>query len=578
MLIDMHRWSSWIQTRWFPLVLFMILSFVLYGNSLVGEFVYDDAFFYKNGSLRLWSHFPYVFLEPALKSLGNYAPYRPITFATFALNFLLTGESPFWFHLVNVVLNGLGCWLLYRVIDRLFGERALAWFCAFCFAFFPIHTESIAYIKARDELLVACFGLSAWLAFLRATESSTHRTLWSVVAGALSLMSFCSKETSLVFPGVFGGSLLLLQGFRATIRAWTPLLFQMLAIATFIAVRAVALHGQGLPDGEILYFGQNPLGYMTYAYVPWTAFQLLFIAIMMTYVPWNLSATYGFAHVPLITSPFQSWMAIAGVVTLILFCSVFLWPRLRRSPIGVGVFMFFVLYFPFSKIPFYKSIDFFAERWLYAPSAGLAMIAGYILWSIGKRWKPLTPILCTAIAVAYAIIIIPRNTIWWNETRLGESMVKDAPQSVISYVFLGNNRLQYGRLQEATMLVTKGLAISRDHIPIHHIAAATAMGANELEVAERATSEAERLGGDELANVILRSTLLAKQHRYQDSLDHLQKSRWFDVTEYRTRMLLALNLWMLGRREEAREFFDWDKNLPVQHMTDEQKITMFETY
>ncbi len=570
--------TRWIHSRWFALATFLVLSLALYGNSLPGEFVYDDAFFYQNGALRSWSYMIDGWHEPVLKSLGNYSPYRPLTFGTFALNFLLTGESPLWFHLMNILLNGLACWLLFYVVDRLFERRMLSWSIALLFALFPIHTESIAYIKARDELLVACFGFGAWIAFLRATEPMERRVPWSIVATMLSFGAFCSKETSLVLPGVFGGALLLMHGWRATMRAWVPIAFQAAAIGIFFILRAIVLNGQGLPDGEILYFGQNPLGYMHPSYVPWTAFQLLFIAVAMTFVPWNLSATYGFAHIPLTNSPIGTWMVPAGIATLIGLLLLLAIPRTRRSPLGIGALTFLVLYFPFSKIPFYQSIDFFAERWLYAPSAGLAMICGYALWLVHMRWKQITPVLLTTVAVAYATVILPRNMVWWNETALGESMVKDAPNSVISYVFLGNNRLQYGRLQEATMLVTKGLAITRDHIPIHHVAAATAMGAGELQVAEQAVEAAEQRGGDELANVILRSTLLAKQHRYQESVDHLRTSTWLDETEHRTRMLLALNLWMLDQHEEALEYFDWDKNLPVIRMTNEEKIHMFETY
>lgn len=574
----MQRFTHITRSRWFAPLAFFALGFALYGNTLVGEFVYDDAFFYQNGAMRSWSYLIDVWGTPSLSRLQSNAHYRPLTFASFALNFLVTGESPAWFHLVSVLLNAATCWLLFLVTKRLFGSTSLAWITALLFATFPIHTESIAYIKARDELFVAFFGFAAWLAFLRAMESTNTKLRWSLGAAGLSLCAFLSKESALVLPGVFGGALLLLHGWRGTIRAWMPIAFQALAIAVFFVLHGIAVGDTVVPDGEILYFGQNPLGYMTYAFVPWTAFQLLFIAVGMTFVPWNLSATYGFAHVPLITNPFQSWMAIAGVVTLLLLLTPIAWPRFRRTPLAVGAMAFLVLYFPFSKLPFHKSIDFFAERWLYAPSAGLALIGGYGLWLVWKHVRPAAPVVLTAVAVAYAIVILPRNTVWWNETRLGESMVRDAPNSVISYVFLGNNRLQYGRLQEATALVTKGLAITRDHIPIHHVAAATALGAKELVVAEQAVAAAEQLGGDELANIVLRSTLLAKQHRFQESLDHLQGSRWYDPTEFRTRMLLALNLWMLDRHEEALEYFDWDANLPVMRMTNEEKIYMFETY
>lgn len=557
---------------------FLALSGLLYGNSLFGEFVYDDSQFTIQAEMRQPEYLLQTWFRPSLPAMEQFPHYRPLTYFSFSLNYLIFGQSPFWFHLVNVLINGLVCWLLFVVSRRLFRNDLLAFVTAIFFAILPVHTEAIAYIKARDELLVALFGMLAWLAFLRATEQTNIRTKWSFLSGVFVFAAFLSKESALVLPGVFGGALLLLHGWKATIRAWPVFVFQILAIALYFFLHALAVGPTTIPQSEFLYFGQNPLGYVPWHYVPWTAFELLFVAFAITFVPWNLSATYGFSHLPLVGSPFGYWMAPAGMAVLLVLLLCIALPKFRTTPLGIGSLVFLVLYFPFSKIPFYKGIDFFAERWLYAPSIGLAMIGGFLLWKIWKHMRSFAPVIFTAIVVGYLFVLIPRNLVWQNDTTLGESLVQDAPNSVISYVYLGNNRLQYGRLQEATALVSTGLGITRDHIPLHHVAAAVAMAAGNLHVAEQAVGAAEELGGGELANVIIRSTLLAKQHLYQESLDHLMASKWFNPDEHRVRMLLALNLWMLDRHDEAREYFDWDAHLPVIHMSDEEKIFMFETY
>lgn len=580
MLDRFHMFRRWCTaTGLCPALAFLTLSVVLYSNTLGGEFVYDDAFFYQNSALRSWNYLWDVWWHPSLNRLTSNAHYRPLTFASFALNYLLFGASPFSFHAASIALNGLACWLLFLVTRRLFGNSTLAWMTALCFAFFPIHTESVAYLKARDELLVAVFGFAAWLCFLHACAARGRwRTAQSLTAGVLALCAFLSKESALVLPGVFAGSVWLLQGWRGLRAALVPTAAQAGAIGIFFALHHIAVGNTFVPGIEILYFGQNPLGYVSPELVPWTAMQLFFLSVGLTYVPWNLSATYGFAHIPLIDAPWGSWMSIAGIALVLTAVVTLAWPRARRSPAGIGVLTFLVLYFPFSKIPFYHSIDFFAERWLYAPSAGLAMIGGFAALQLWNRWRQVAPTVFTAIIVAYIFVLVPRNMVWRNETALGESMVRNAPLAVTGYVLLGNNRLQYGRLEEATALVTQGLAITRNHLPIHHVAAAVAIGTGRLNIAEQAVSTAEAMGGDELANIILRSTLLAKQHKYQESLDHLRQSRWFEPTEHRTRMLLALNLWMLDRHSEAEEYFDWDAHLPTVKMDINQKIYMFETY
>ncbi len=580
----MHARTSWSirhfsQSAVCVFLVFVAISFILYGNSLGGEFVYDDAQFAVQGGMRHVSYLWETWLQPSLPEMQQYPHYRPLTFFTFSLNYLLFGESPLSFHIVNVLLNAIACWLFFLLSKKLFHHQSLAWFITILFAVLPIHTEAIAYIKARDEILVALFALLSWLAFLKTTDTSKrYRIVWAAASACCAFLAFLSKESALVVPGLLGGTLLLQGGWKAVLRAWMPLGMHLIAIGAYFLLHTAAVGAQAIPTFEFLYFGQNPLGYMAPEFIPGTALMLLFVAVAMTFFPWNLSATYGFAHLPMPASPFASWMSIAGIVTLVIFATLLLWRRTRITPLGIGAFVFLLLYFPFSKIPISKGIDFFAERWLYAPSIGLAMIGGYVGWLAWRKWPGVSQVALIAIFISYVFVLIPRNAVWHDETTLGESLVRNAPNSVISYVFLANNRLQYARLPEAADLVTKGLSITRDHIPLHHVAAAIALSSNRIDIAEQAVQAAEKLGGDELANVILRATLLAKQHRYQESLDHIQHSKWFSPQEYRIRMLLALNLWMLGRHEEAEQYFDWDKYIPSVKLSREEKIRMFETY
>jgi hypothetical protein len=90
----MQRFTHLTRSRWFAPLAFLALGFALYGNTLPGEFVYDDAFFYQNGALREWPYLWTTWFKPSLNRLTSNAHYRPLTFASFALNFLLTGESP----------------------------------------------------------------------------------------------------------------------------------------------------------------------------------------------------------------------------------------------------------------------------------------------------------------------------------------------------------------------------------------------------------------------------------------------------------------------------------------------------
>lgn len=567
--------KTWAESNGFAFAAFVVVGAVLYGATLGAQFVHDDtSFFVQRSDVRAWSYLRDTWGQPSLNDTIS-TPYRPLTFATFALNFLLFGESPASFHAVNVLLNALACWLAFLLVDRLFRRRDLAWFVALLFASFPIHVEAVAFVKSRDELLATVFGLASWLAFLTATSGEASRPVRaSFVAAACSLLAFLSKETALVLPGVLGGTLLLTDGWRGVRRAWVPLCLQAAAIAVFFAMRAWALRAS-VPAEELMYVGQNPLGYAGPEFVPWTAATLFFIAVSKTFVPWNLSPTYGFNHVPLADGPFDTWMAPAGVALAVGLVALAAMRRTRSSPFGIGALAFLVLYFPMSKIPIVHSVDHFGERWLYAPSIGLAMIGGCALWYLWQRRRAAAAVACAAIAIAYGWVLFPYVAAWRDETSLGERMVRSAPNAVTAYTFLATNRLQNGRAQEAIDLIARGMGITEDHAPLQRVAAMTALAIGRHDLAETAIARAERLF-PEFKNDLLRSQLLLEQHRFQESLDVLRGSPFYDERDYRARQLMAASLWRLGRTAEARTYFDWDENLPMK-MTDAEKIHVLES-
>ena len=113
--------TQFLRSRFFLPAFFLALSILLYGNSLPGEFVYDDSQFSVQGEMRTPQYLWQTWFRPSLPRMNTYPHYRPFTYFTFSLNYLLTGESPVWFHAVNILLNGLVCWLLFLVMQRPFG-------------------------------------------------------------------------------------------------------------------------------------------------------------------------------------------------------------------------------------------------------------------------------------------------------------------------------------------------------------------------------------------------------------------------------------------------------------------------
>ena len=139
---------------------------LIYGNTLVNGFVSDDELYITRNA---------QVVDPSLHRLFSPNPvsnvFRPVTFATFALNWKLGGANPVGYHLLNLLLHAGATWLLYILLLELIGStpegKTIALVAALLYAVHPIHTEAVAWAVGRAELLAAGFLFAGWILHLR---------------------------------------------------------------------------------------------------------------------------------------------------------------------------------------------------------------------------------------------------------------------------------------------------------------------------------------------------------------------------------------------------------------------------
>lgn len=124
--------------------------------------------------------------------------YRPVTHITFAIEHQLFGESPFVSHFINVILYLISTLVLFHLLIKWFGAANfwLPVIAAFLFAVHPVHTEVVASIKNRDEILALLFALISAHAF---HSYSTHKRWYQLLfAMVLFIIALLSKKS--VYP------------------------------------------------------------------------------------------------------------------------------------------------------------------------------------------------------------------------------------------------------------------------------------------------------------------------------------------------------------------------------------------
>ncbi|MBY0504915.1 MAG: glycosyltransferase family 39 protein [Bryobacteraceae bacterium] len=140
-----------------------------------------------------------VFADPAYTTpagaweLLSPARVRPLTSLTLWANYQLHGDSPWGYHLVNLLLHLAAIWLASDALRRLLPAPA-AWLALVVFALHPLQTEPVAYIYARSTLLCGLFSWAAIAAWMR------ERPWLAVAATALALLS---KEEAVALPLFF---------------------------------------------------------------------------------------------------------------------------------------------------------------------------------------------------------------------------------------------------------------------------------------------------------------------------------------------------------------------------------------
>ncbi len=157
-----------------------VFSFLLYANSISNGYNIDDDLVTINHRLtsKGIKAIPEIFSTPYYKdAAGNQYEYRPVTLASFAIEHQLLGTNAHVSHLINVLLFITLSLILFLTLLKLFNNYnyVLPFAITLLFIAHPLHTEVVASIKNRDELLCLTGGILAFYYSLLFVENNKIR-------------------------------------------------------------------------------------------------------------------------------------------------------------------------------------------------------------------------------------------------------------------------------------------------------------------------------------------------------------------------------------------------------------------
>lgn len=157
------------RLSWWMLALVALLAAIVYANSLKNNFAFDDVGIVENNPHVVdlqWTTIWHSNYWPKVEGVQPDALYRPLTLWTYLANQAIAPGVAWTFHLVNVLLHCLVTVLMMMLTWRILGDRLVAIIAGVLFAAHPLHTEVVANVVGRAELLAASWSLLMLLIFL----------------------------------------------------------------------------------------------------------------------------------------------------------------------------------------------------------------------------------------------------------------------------------------------------------------------------------------------------------------------------------------------------------------------------
>lgn len=425
----------------------LLVTFAAIAPSVANDFTYDDRWVAMGEDGR--HHNPMV---AELQPLGVYFEshywrgttdhsrlYRPATILSFALRHAMVGDNPQVAHLINIALHLLATALVCLLLRGIRCSGPVAALGALFFGLHAVHSEVVATVVGRSELLAFCGGAGAVLLLSKDTTGGARIARWSAALACFSVAVF-AKESALVwipFAACF-----------ALARRWslpgdtTPqtaniasIVISALALLTPAAAMLI-LRAHMLADlpPDVAWnadYTVNPIFGVDTTSRMLTAGMVWGFGLVVTCLPLWLAADWGAGVMPIVSglSDPAALLTLVAALALGTLLVAGLW-RAKRRPAAflcATTFLGFSiatsnLLFPIGTI--------YGERLMYAPSLAISFAVAWIASRLRSQHVPLALGAAGVWIGLSTLMLFERCSVWRDNATLVHHEVHNQPNSV----------------------------------------------------------------------------------------------------------------------------------------------------
>jgi len=572
------------------------LVWIVFGQTLGHRFVnFDDgAYVYRNPEVTRGisiQGIKWAFTHPVA------ANWHPLTILSHMLDCQLYGVRPARHHFTNVVFHSIAAVLLFLAIWWMTRALWRSAFVAAVFAIHPLHTESVAWIAERKDLLSGVFFMLTLIGYVH----YTHRPSWLryLLLPIFFACGLMAKPMLVTLPFV----LLLLDYWplrrfdqsgdaavgSATVdfekRSWKRLILEKFPLFTLSAAASVAAI---ITQERSI----NLINHMSLASRIGNAFVSLVIYLGQTVWPQSLAAFYPY---PENRVPWAVGVAMALFATV----SIAAFALRKRKPYFLTGWLWFVgMLVPVIGIV-QVGIQAHANRYNYLPQIGLCLIVAWAVADLLKGWRYERVIggafsVAAVIALAWSARI--QTSYWYDSQSLWERALAVTPDNEMVREHLSDAYLDKGRVNDAILQAREAVKLLPESADAHGVLGAALGRTSQLDEAIAHLQTAELLNPKlarvhyNLGNVLLQrgkiddaianyetelriyptfaeghnnlASALFRKGRPDAAFDHLKTALELNPNYPEARNNLGIALSQKGEMHEA--IAQWNKTLEVQ--------------
>ncbi|MBP6448410.1 MAG: tetratricopeptide repeat protein [Saprospiraceae bacterium] len=421
------------KVLWMICATLFFLSFVVYFNTIGHGFVLDDPLAIElNKNVTSGVAGVGDILKGGYRE-NNFGGqlYRPVSLVQFAVEWQISPNNPAIHHFFNVFWYAASVVLMFLVLRGWFkGQNILLpTTMAILFALHPIHTEVVANIKSRDEIMSLFFILASFFTFHRYIILQSRKWIFSSLM--LYFLALISKESAVTMFPVFG-MMAWWIGQKNVKQSIMDGIWFVIPVLILLAIRASIFGSQPSPATDIM---DNPI----VSAQGWgerlpTALVILWKYITLQVFPHPLACDYSYIVIPV--TDFKNLVVWASIFLHTILAIVFFKGFKAKNMLSFLILGYMLAISLFSQIPlvigtmFGERLAFLASFWFVA---GMMYLAGRffikdnsaeennIIHALSKNMVFVG--IASVIGVGFAFKTITRNTDWKDNFTL---FTKDA--------------------------------------------------------------------------------------------------------------------------------------------------------